>query len=346
MKWPIRLGESRNSKKSPLHRKSNRRITFEPLESRLVLATSTFLDGVLEIRAIDIGSSQNGEILTIARAGNNVTLNGQSPIFGQSILASEVKAIHLYGSLGPDSINLIAVTPQSFPLIADFQVSASGGEGSDTIHGSSFADIIDGGDGNDSIFGQGGADTINGGKGGNTIYGGDGNDRIFVGLLADSEDLYQDPPSNTAFGELGNDELHGSGLRDSLYGGEGDDHLVGYAASDIVYGDGGRDTLAGGEGIDVVCGGLGRDTFEKNLGLVELFCFESIELATLEDNRPPKFTWLGTPHLEVDEGPESSNPDPVEFRFDVSQTLVIAGNATDPDGDIVSFETYWVDEGI
>ena len=52
----------------------------------------------------------------------------------------------------------------------------TGGDGNDTISGTSSSDYIDGGDGNDIIDGEHGNDTFLGGAGNDTISGGDGDD--------------------------------------------------------------------------------------------------------------------------------------------------------------------------
>jgi serralysin len=80
-----------------------------------------------------------------------------------------------------------------------------GGEGNDTLLGSSANDILTGGGGNDSLTGGDGLDVLN--------------------------------------GDAGNDRLFGGAGNDSLNGGDGNDWLVGGAGNDRLYGNEGADTF-------------------------------------------------------------------------------------------------------
>ncbi len=147
------------------------RLTTEALELRVLLANSTFKDGVLEIRAIDTGvPGQSGETLVLTSNNGNVILNGMSPITGQVVPSNGVKAIHIFGSPGGDDIDLRGVTQAAFANVRDNYIVVVGGDGVDTVDGSSFADMIDGGDGNDTLKAYAGSDTVIGGMGNDTIF--------------------------------------------------------------------------------------------------------------------------------------------------------------------------------
>ncbi len=64
-----------------------------------------------------------------------------------------------------------------------------------------------------------------------------------------------------AFGDVGNDHLHGGAGDDILSGGDGDDVLTGDWGDDILTGNAGRDTIDGGSGYDILSGGSGGDIF-------------------------------------------------------------------------------------
>ena len=70
----------------------------------------------------------------------------------------------------------ITITLNSGRRIMAESSNFTGGDGNDTISGTSSSDYIDGGDGNDIIDGEHGNDTFLGGAGNDTISGGDGDD--------------------------------------------------------------------------------------------------------------------------------------------------------------------------
>lgn len=106
--------------------------------------------------------------------------------------------------------------------------------------------IISGGNGSDTLTGTSGTDIISGGNGQDTLDGGAGSDILIGGN--------------------GDDSLFGSGDNDALIGGNGDDLLDGGAGTDAVFGESGNDTAAyvvsenagqcdfydGGNGVDTL----------------------------------------------------------------------------------------------
>lgn len=164
------------------------------------------------------------------------------------------------------------------------------GEGSDTVQGSNWFDVIRGGDGNDLLrtggnpgwdaqswiqdddgyymwweddyfpadfnwndFAEGGAgnDTIEANGAGNAwIDGGDGDDRIVLGPAGDFE----------VHGGAGNDRMQGGNLGFEWYeGDDGNDTIIGGNDTNTGSGGAGNDSIVGGANIDDFSGGLGND---------------------------------------------------------------------------------------
>jgi Ca2+-binding RTX toxin-like protein len=118
-----------------------------------------------------------------------------------------------------------------------------GGEGDDTLVGSTAANRLYGGLGNDEIYGGGGADYLSGGPGTDFLDGGPGPDDLF--------------------GDDGNDILDGGTGGDSIWGGAGNDELHDAGGSDEFNGGSGDDLIFNVDGVaDVVGCGPGNDTVE------------------------------------------------------------------------------------
>ena len=141
---------------------------------------------------------------------------------------------------------------------------------SNTINGSTSADVLFGDDGSDVIDGANGDDLLLGGDGDDSLAGGRGDDVVDGGLGVDTADYSQDGGAagisvdlTQASGQV--TDTHGD--TDTLVSIE---HIIGSSSSDIFIGDstanrfigadgadqfvasGGNDTLTGGSGIDVV----------------------------------------------------------------------------------------------
>ncbi|MCX7422545.1 MAG: hypothetical protein NT013_23785 [Planctomycetia bacterium] len=143
--------------------------------------------------------------------------------------------------------------------IGQMRLRMEGGDGNDTIVGTSGDDTLSGdagidrikaGLGDDLVLGGAGIDTINGEGGNDTLIGGDGSDT----LVGDGAD--------TLFGDAGNDSLIGDQGNDILSGGEGDDTANGGDGNDTITGDNGNDSLLGGSALDSITGGNGDDTLD------------------------------------------------------------------------------------
>ena len=80
----------------------------------------------------------------------------------------------------------------------------------------------------------------------------------FAGSIGNDE-LRGDQMDNTMFGNVGDDILYGGDGHDTLIGGIGDDTLNGGTGNDRLEGGEGNDTLSGGDGYDTLNGGAGND---------------------------------------------------------------------------------------
>ncbi|HEX8521348.1 MAG TPA: hypothetical protein VF669_03765 [Tepidisphaeraceae bacterium] len=142
-----------------------------------------------------------------------------------------------------------------------------GGEGNDSITGSSEADTIWGNGGRDTIYANAGSDSINGGGGNDYIESRDlteyhppsGADRNTVSGGDGDDTLNGDYGDDTFYGDAGNDRIDDSSGNNVFHGGSGNDFITGGADSDTLYGDDGNDRLVGNLGKDVVYGGKGND---------------------------------------------------------------------------------------
>ncbi len=174
--------------------------------------------------------------------------------------------------------------------ITEFDPTAFGTPGDDSMTGTSADDTMDGLAGNDTIIGLDGADTIWGGEGDDLIWGdaddwgsatggndillgGGGFDRIFGGEGADI--IRGGEGGDHLYGINGDDLLFGDEGDDYMRGGSGGDHMQGGAGNDGLYGDGDRDDLYGEDGDDILDGGRGIDNLEGGAG-ADFFDHEGI----------------------------------------------------------------------
>jgi hypothetical protein len=159
---------------------------------------------------------------------------------GDNSYSVEVSVTDQFGKSSTQTIS-VAVTD-----VAEPGQSFNGGNGNDTLTGTTGNDMMSGGNGDDSLNGNDGNDTMSGGNGDDTLQGGRGNDAIDGGN--------------------GNDTLDGGLGNDDLSGGNGNDHLAAGSGNDLLSGGNGDDWLAGGKGNDTLTGGNGSDTFVFGAG--------------------------------------------------------------------------------
>jgi Ca2+-binding RTX toxin-like protein len=164
--------------------------------------------------------------------GASVTPTGASAPLRSADVA--FLAVHTGG--GDDSIDLEFVDPV-YGFREDLRVLISGGDGADTVVGSTRADTILGGGGDDLLRGGGADDRIFGASGKDTISGDFGND--------------------TVDGGFANDVVYGGGGDDLVLGGAGDDEVRGARYPEPFFQGGDIDE----EGSDTLVGGAGGDRY-------------------------------------------------------------------------------------
>jgi Ca2+-binding RTX toxin-like protein len=191
--------------------------------------------------------------------------------------ANSVKPTVMWGGAGDDTLDA------SFSAVG---TTLYGGEGSDVLKGSPFADFLYGEGGNDTLVGGVGNDTLDGGPGDDLLRGGKGDDTLTGGAGSDTVSFngattgvrcdLRGQPGAVCTGE-GSDTLSeienliGGPYNDRLNGDNNDNYLNGYIGDDDLYGNGGNDLLEGGWGNDRLWGGEGNDTLQGSGGNDQLY---------------------------------------------------------------------------
>jgi hypothetical protein len=205
------------------------KLQVEQLERRELLSIFVYGD-VLHVEGATTG--QVGECLLLtgnAIAGYHAEI--RSPYIGGDCAAAPleesvdfVRPFRLLGMAGWGGNDVLRNESNDLPgklsggdgndLIVSPTVQAFviGGQGNDSIYGSSMNDFLSGDSGNDYISGGGGDDALDGGSGNDTLDGGEGND--------------------TLKGGQGNDLLLGGDGTDRLNGGDGADTVVASSGGD------------------------------------------------------------------------------------------------------------------
>ncbi|NOX56536.1 MAG: hypothetical protein GXP27_19255, partial [Planctomycetes bacterium] len=120
----------------------------ELLEDKTLLSvTVSFLAGTGQLSII----SDAGDAITVRdNAGNvEVLVNGTPDASLPPIASSSVKSLFIQGGDDPNAIDISGISAATFPNLTNIDVR--GGNGNDTITGSSLADTLRGEDGNDMI---------------------------------------------------------------------------------------------------------------------------------------------------------------------------------------------------
>lgn len=174
---------------------------------------------------------------------------------------------------------------QFYGVWSNVAVYVTGGNGTDTIHGTSHNDILNG---------QGGTDIYRGGLGDDKLYGlagddirGDGGyDTAYWGSQASSivvtvDDVANDGPVSNPVGNVRTDieKVIGTNFADTItgqaaaptyiVGSGGSNILTGGSANDSIDGGPGNDTINPGGGLDTVAAGSGLDTVFANDGTTD-----------------------------------------------------------------------------
>ncbi len=156
------------------------------------------------------------------------------------------EAVIVYGDGGTDDGSLKTLfyseTDENGKLCYTREKAVGGdGGGTVTIGGMSLAEFkalgmgitAHGGDGDNTLHGTFGRDTLHGGKGDDKLKGKSGNDR-----------LHGEEGDDKLMGHKGDDMLAGGGGDDILRGGRGDDLLAGMTGDDMLWGGRGADLFS------------------------------------------------------------------------------------------------------
>ncbi|HYD67955.1 calcium-binding protein [Azospirillum sp.] len=196
---------------------------------------------------------------------------------GATVDLATARIERIFGGVGADRLSAAGATAG---------VYVNGGDGTDQLTGSAFADTLGGGDGDDTIGAGDGNDTITGGTGADQLVagagddlmyvdgadtlidGGDGFDTVYVqGIVGATVDLTASRIERV-FGGAGDDRLSATtgGLAVYVNGGAGNDQLAGGSQGDTLAGGDGNDTVNGGDGSDTITGGAGADQLVAGAG--------------------------------------------------------------------------------
>jgi Ca2+-binding RTX toxin-like protein len=206
------------------------RLGVESLEERLLMSCD--IDKVGSVLIIE--GTNSADVATVWIDGNKLKAkivcgNGDSDTKTVKNAAS-VWEIQFTGLGGNDKFDNQASGKAAL---------ASGGDGDDTLIGSSADDTLQGDAGNDLLEGRGGNDELKGGSENDTLKGESG------------ADLLQ--------GESGNDAMYGGDQNDTMLGGSGEDTVSGGFGDDSIDGGSHDDFLEGGSDDDTIVGGDGND---------------------------------------------------------------------------------------
>ncbi len=195
------------------------------------------------------------DVVSVGKVGSKLKITSGS---NELIINPTIRLVTIDTGTGDDTVTIGNISGVTATVL-----TINTGAGDDTIDGSGgvLGNVrlgLSGGDGNDSITGTTNDDTIDGGAGIDTLLGGAGSDTMFGGTEADI--INGQAGDDSILGGDGNDVLGGGLGNDVIRGGLGQDILNGNEGADTLVGDDGRDTISGGAGNDSIDGGLGKDS--------------------------------------------------------------------------------------
>lgn len=206
---------------------------------------------------------------TIWDAGGTDTITYQSSTGGEIDLNAGIgggsrlgKPLYVLGSLGQVLYEQYNVWIAYGSIIEN----AVGGDGNDTIVGSSYANNLYGGLGNDSISGGAGHDTLNGSTGNDTMQGGAGSDTFYVNGSGDRISDTSTAASDVDTVVSAVNWTLATGFERLTLSGTAGTTGTGNSAANLLTGNTGANRLTGGAGNDTLNGGAGNDTLDGGAG--------------------------------------------------------------------------------
>ncbi|MEO6437047.1 MAG: calcium-binding protein, partial [Tepidisphaeraceae bacterium] len=193
--------------------------------------------------------------ITLVENEYKLDLNGEI----STIDPGTIKQFDILAGDGNDVITIGPGVTGVYALLGGGSDTFNGGDGNDTVTGSSGNDLIFGGEGDDRLAGSAGHDILVGGLGRDRLYGDAGNDVITGGAGVDR--LYGGDDHDVLSGESSADKAYGQDGNDTVYGGRGNDLLNGGEGLDQMYGGDDDDVLFARDlEVDLVNGGAGFDS--------------------------------------------------------------------------------------
>jgi Ca2+-binding RTX toxin-like protein len=310
-------------------------------------------------------NSSSGEQYTDVIFGDGLA---KTALMGNDTLDGQAGIDFLFGQRGDDTLSnqapgkLIIINPQN-PLGKDIPFGSFhfGGEGKDTISGSTSYDVAFGGQGDDSILlgkeidlafgglendtidGQAGFDLLFGGRGDDTIIGGTGGggsngddydyELVFGGLGKDTI-LDQGGKLQLFFGGQDDDIVIAQSGTNAIFGGQGRDYLTGGGGTDLIFGNKEADTIYGRDGIDLLFGNADRDMIYGGGGAVDLIAGGTSDDLIRGGNNPNVANSTATDKVDVIFGGLGNDLIFGDERFDVAfggadNDCLWGGNGTD-----------------
>ena len=278
-----RFGRRRSLRRKAQRRSQKTRTSLENLETRCLLTVSAAFSASTGVLSVISDSASDSITVSYDSSGNVMVNGGSVSIQGDVPTSTNTMQVSMMGG-GGDDVLAFDETNGQFP-----GSYISGGDGNDSVYGTSNADTLLGGDGNDKLVGNQGGDfkygdegddliVWNNGDGSDFMEGGTGSDSVAVyGSDGDGDILTVSPSSSTDRVQFERQNLGlfqlDIGTTESLQvnGQDGDDIIS--ASEDLedlialtFNGGDGDDYLSGSEGDDLLNGGLGNDTLIGNVG--------------------------------------------------------------------------------
>ena len=199
----------------------------------------------------------DGTVITQIEGGGSI-VNVER--FTANLGAGTGDTLSYAGNAADVTVNLTTSTASGFTSIAGIE-NATGGDGNDTLTGSSVANNLAGGGGNDTVVAT--VDNVR-----DVINGNAGDDTADYSAYTSDLSLVTAGGAATTLGGLA--VVRGSGSTDALSdtidsivnftSGSGNDTITGNGAGNIIIGNAGNDQLSGSGGNDTLTGGAGNDT--------------------------------------------------------------------------------------